>query len=131
MAAIAAVRLKSFVDGLTDGLDTWVGEAGRLLSGGQAKRLAIARAVLSDAPIWALDEPTEGLDGETAEAMMASLLKHAAGRTVIMITHRLEALGQLDNVILLDQGRIVDTGSTATLHRRSSFYRNLINAEKY
>jgi ATP-binding cassette subfamily C protein CydC len=130
LAAIAAVRLEGFVDGLTDGLDTWVGEAGRLLSGGQAKRLAVARAVLSEAPIWALDEPTEGLDEETAEAMMANLVKEAAGRTLIMITHRLDVLGQLDQIILLDQGRIVGTGSPETLHRHSAFYRNLINAEK-
>ena len=72
-AALAAVRLLEFVDGLPDGLDTWVGEAGRALSAGQARRIAVARALLRDAPIWVLDEPSEGLDRVTERELMDSL----------------------------------------------------------
>ena len=87
-----------------------MGEAGRLLSGGQARRLAVARAVLSDAPIWIFDEPTEGLDRETAEVMMNALLERGKRKTVIVVTHLAEAVQQMDKVIILQDGRIVAPG---------------------
>jgi ATP-binding cassette subfamily C protein CydC len=108
---LKVVRLHDFVQSLPDGLETWVGEAGRLLSGGQARRLAVARAVLSEAPIWIFDEPTEGLDSDTAEAMMQALLRRGHGRTVIVVTHLPEAVRQMDQVILLHQGRLTGSGS--------------------
>ncbi len=120
------VMLGPFLDDLPEGLDTWVGEAGRLLSGGQAKRLAIARALLSDAPVWVFDEPTEGLDSQTAVSMMDAILECAAGRTVVMITHRSEALQKMDQVVLMREGTIVASGKPLTLYRQNELYRELV-----
>ncbi|MGD9364964.1 MAG: thiol reductant ABC exporter subunit CydC [Desulfobacteraceae bacterium] len=125
--ALAAVRLLDFVSELPDGLDTWVGEAGRLLSGGQARRLAIARAVTSAAAIWAFDEPTEGLDTETAKAMMTGLLARAGDRTVIMVTHRAEMVEQMDQVLVLNAGRIEALDTPEKLKNYSTLYRQLIS----
>jgi ATP-binding cassette subfamily C protein CydC len=128
LAALDAVQLLDFVSGLPDGLDTWIGEAGQLLSGGQARRLAVARIILHNAPIWVLDEPTEGLDPITAKNMMRTLMQQAAGRTLLLITHRLVELDGMDQIVMLDRGRIIAQGSHgellstneryAALHRR-------------
>lgn len=125
MEALSAVELTDFVNQLPNGLRTWVGEAGRLLSGGQARRLAIARAVLSSAPIWAFDEPTEGLDSATAQAMMTNLISRGRDKTVIMITHRPEAIEQMDQVILLEAGGIAAVGSPGSLRKQSALYGRL------
>lgn len=125
--ALSVVRLMDFVQGLPQGLDTWVGEAGRMLSGGQARRLAIARAALSNAPILTFDEPTEGLDTETAKAMMNNLLNSGRERTIIMVTHRPEAIENMDQVVLMEAGRIVSVDAPENLKTRSPLYRRLIN----
>ena len=106
--ALDGVRMGDFIRDLPKGLDTWVGEAGRLLSGGQARRLAVARAFLSDAPIWILDEPTEGLDAETAEAMMQTSRILGKAKTIIVVTHQAKIARQLDGVLFLREGRIID-----------------------
>ena len=111
--ALAAVGLDDFVFNLPEGPETWVGEAGRLLSGGQARRLAVARAVLSDAPIWILDEPTEGLDGETADVVMNALLNLGKNKTVVVVTHQCEFIRRMDEFIILQSGRIVASGPAA------------------
>jgi ATP-binding cassette subfamily C protein CydC len=126
--ALAAARLLDVVESLPEGLDTWIGEGGRELSGGQARRLSVARALLHDAPIWILDEPTEGLDTVTEREMMASLYRHARGKTLLLITHRLLTGDRMpsgtgereapapgaprssDTMVMLDRGRIVDQG---------------------
>jgi ATP-binding cassette, subfamily C, bacterial CydCD len=105
--ALDGVRMRDFVHNLPEGLRTWVGEAGRLLSGGQARRLAVARVLLSDAPIWILDEPTEGLDAETADAVMKTLLARGKDKTVIVVTHQNDIARKLDEVLILRAGRIV------------------------
>jgi len=120
--ALAAARLIDFVDGLPDGLDTWVGEAGQLVSAGQARRLAAARAILRDAPIWVLDEPTEGLDRVTEAELVHSLLELTEGRTVLWITHRLVNLQQMDGIIVLERGRVADLGTHAELLARNQRY---------
>ena len=120
--ALAAARLIDFVDGLPDGLDTWVGEAGQLVSAGQARRLAAARAILRDAPIWVLDEPTEGLDRVTEAELVHSLFELTEGRTVLWITHRLVNLQQMDGIIVLDRGRVADLGTHAELLARNRRY---------
>ncbi len=125
--ALAAVQLEDFVGGLPDGLETWIGESGRLLSGGQARRLTIARAVLSSAPIWALDEPTEGLDTETADAMMRALLNRGRRKTVMMVTHRPEAIERMDRVMVLESGRVAAIGTPGELRTNCALYRRLIN----
>lgn len=127
-SALAAARLLDVVENLPEGLDTWIGEGGRELSGGQARRLSVARALLHDAPIWVLDEPTEGLDTVTEREMMASLYRHSRGKTLILITHRLKTGDRMpsgtgdreapdplaprssDTMVMLDRGRIVDQG---------------------
>lgn len=121
--ALAAAQLQSFVDSLPDGLDTWVGEAGKRLSGGQARRLAVARAFVHDAPIWVLDEPTEGLDRVTERRLMEAIMERTAGKTVVLITHRMLDIHRLDESILMDNGRIVAQGRHATLLPRNPKYR--------
>lgn len=125
--ALSAVQLDLFIRGLPRGLETWVGEAGRLLSGGQARRLAIARAVLGNAPVWALDEPTEGLDTATAAAMMRDLITCGKDRTLVMITHRPEAVERMHQVIVLAEGRIAEAGAPETLKMHSDLYGRLIS----
>ena len=94
--ALDAAQLGAMVRGLPDGLDTWIGEAGEAVSGGQGRRLALARVLLSEAPILILDEPCAGLDGETERDFMATLNLVAEGRTVILIAHRLTGVERLD-----------------------------------
>jgi ATP-binding cassette subfamily C protein CydC len=120
--ALAAARLADFVERLPDGLDTWVGEAGQLISAGQARRLAVARAILRDAPVWVLDEPTEGLDRITEEAIVESLLEVSAGRTVLWITHRLVRMDRMDGIVEMENGRVADRGTHAELLARNSRY---------
>ncbi|MEU6143355.1 thiol reductant ABC exporter subunit CydD [Streptomyces sp. NPDC047081] len=113
--ALARARLLDWADGLPDGLDTLVGEHGARLSGGQRQRLALARALLADFPVLVLDEPAEHLDLPTADALTADLLAATEGRTTLLITHRLAGLEAVDEVVVLDEGRVVQRGSYAEL----------------
>jgi ATP-binding cassette subfamily C protein CydC len=119
---LAAVRLADFVKSLPQGIDTWIGESGRLVSGGQARRLALARAILRDAPIWVLDEPTEGLDRATERRIMETLFDVTSGKTVLFITHRLVGLDRLERILLMEDGRIVEQGTHAELLQGRSRY---------
>jgi len=121
--ALAAAQLLPFVDSLPDGLDTWVGEAGKRLSGGQARRLAVARAFVHDAPIWVLDEPTEGLDRVTERQLMQAIMERTAGKTVVFITHRMVDIKRMDEAILIDNGRIVAQGHHTALISDNARYR--------
>jgi len=113
--ACTTAQIHDFIAELPDGYDTWVGETGVRLSGGQARRIAIARALLRDAPILLLDEPTEGLDAVTERALMDAVQRLMVGRTVLLITHRPVALAQMDEILVLDQGRVVERGTHAEL----------------
>ncbi|WP_019324654.1 thiol reductant ABC exporter subunit CydC, partial [Streptomyces sp. TOR3209] len=113
--ALERARLLEWADGLPDGLDTLVGEHGARLSGGQRQRLALARALLADFPVLVLDEPAEHLDLPTADALTADLLAATEGRTTLLITHRLAGLEAVDEVIVLDEGRVVQRGTYAEL----------------
>ncbi|MYS31204.1 thiol reductant ABC exporter subunit CydC, partial [Streptomyces sp. SID7804] len=113
--ALARVRLLEWADTLPDGLDTFVGEHGARLSGGQRQRLALARALLADFPVLVLDEPAEHLDLPTADALTADLLAATEGRTTLLITHRLAGLDAVDEVIVLDGGRVAQRGRYAEL----------------
>ncbi|MEV5006200.1 thiol reductant ABC exporter subunit CydD [Streptomyces sp. NPDC055692] len=113
--ALARARLLGWVNALPDGLDTLVGEHGARLSGGQRQRLALARALLADFPVLVLDEPAEHLDLATADALTGDLLAATEGRTTLLITHRLAGLAAVDEVIVLDEGRVVQRGPYAEL----------------
>lgn len=111
-----------------DGLDSWLGDGGRQLSGGEKRRVGIARAILHDAPILLLDEPTEGLDKQTEQSIMALFEKHFEGKTVIFITHRLIGLEAMDSIVLIEQGKIVEHGSHETLLNEQGRYFQLRQA---
>ncbi|WP_030857158.1 thiol reductant ABC exporter subunit CydD [Streptomyces sp. NRRL S-37] len=113
--ALRRARLLEWTDGLPDGIDTLVGEHGARLSGGQRQRLALARALLADFPVLVLDEPAEHLDLPTADALTADLLAATEGRTTLLITHRLAGLEAVDEVLVLDEGRVVQRGPYAEL----------------
>ncbi|AID24486.1 heme ABC transporter ATP-binding protein/permease CydC [Salmonella bongori] len=97
------------------GLNSWLGEGGRQLSGGELRRLAIARALLHDAPLMLLDEPTEGLDATTESEMLELLADVMREKTVLMVTHRLRGLARFDQIIVMDDGRIIERGTHAEL----------------
>lgn len=106
------------------GLNAWLGEGGRQLSGGELRRLAIARALLHDAPMMLLDEPTEGLDAETERQILDLLAQVTEGKTVLMVTHRLRGLARFDNIIVMDNGQIIEQGNHAELMAtRGRYYR--------
>jgi ATP-binding cassette subfamily C protein CydC len=106
-AALDAARIGDVVRALPDRLDSWVGEGGTRFSGGQGRRLALARALLSTAPILILDEPCAGLDAETERSFLETLNETASGRTVILITHRLTGVERLDRIFRLSAGKAV------------------------
>ena len=105
-----------------EGLNAWMGDGGRPLSGGELRRLAIARALLHDGDLWLLDEPTEGLDAST-EQQILTLLQHVTrGKTLIMVTHRLSGLAAMDRICVMDQGQIIESGSHAELISKAGRY---------
>lgn len=124
-AALRAAGLRDWVETLPRGLETWIGESGRRLSSGQSRRLALARAIVKDAPIWVLDEPTEGLDHVTEQAVMATLLNRTRNRTLLLITHRLAGLEKMDRIVVIEGGRILEQGSHAKLINAPSRYAQL------
>ncbi|GED85973.1 thiol reductant ABC exporter subunit CydD [Streptomyces sp. 6-11-2] len=127
--ALARARLLGWVDALPGGLDTLVGEHGARLSGGQRQRLALARALLADFPVLVLDEPAEHLDLATADALTGDLLAATEGRTTLLITHRLAGLAAVDEVIVLDEGRVVQRGPYAELAALPGPLRRMVERE--
>jgi ATP-binding cassette subfamily C protein CydC len=111
--ALEAVDLQVLLGG--EGLNSWLGEGGRQLSGGEQRRLGLARAILHDAPLWLLDEPTEGLDAETERHILALLRQHCEKKTLILITHRLYGLENMDKICVMEEGQIVEEGTHQTL----------------
>ena len=99
-----------------------LGERGATLSGGQSQRLSIARALLKDAPILILDEPTSALDAETEALLLAALERLMAGRTTFIIAHRLSTIRHADQIIVLENGRIVEAGNHAALLSAGGYY---------
>ncbi|WP_062016341.1 ABC transporter ATP-binding protein [Aureimonas sp. AU4] len=130
MAAVRRARADGFVDTLVDyrgrkGFDAHAGERGVKLSGGQRQRIAIARVLLKDAPILILDEATSALDSEAEAAIQESLTELMEGKTVIAIAHRLSTIARLDRLVVMDRGRIVETGTHAELVGRGGLYARL------
>ncbi|TLX62802.1 multidrug ABC transporter ATP-binding protein [Stutzerimonas nosocomialis] len=130
LEAIRGARADSFIPELSDdagrtGLDAYVGERGVKLSGGQRQRIAIARVLLKNAPILVLDEATSALDSEVEAAIQDSLETLMEGKTVIAIAHRLSTIARMDRLVVIDRGRIVETGTHAELLERNGLYARL------
>ncbi|PYN07999.1 MAG: ABC transporter [Candidatus Rokuibacteriota bacterium] len=128
-AAIERAALTEFVASLPDGLDTVVGERGTQLSGGQRQRVAIARAFLKDAPILILDEATSHLDAVSEASVRAALDRLKQDRTTLVIAHRLSTVRGADTIVVLDRGRVVESGPHAELLARRGLYARLIAAQ--
>jgi thiol reductant ABC exporter CydC subunit len=128
-AALAAARLLDWTEQLPAGLNTEVGERGAHMSGGQRQRLAIARALLADFPLIVLDEPGEHLDTQTADAIVADLLAITHDKGTLLITHRLAGLEEVDEVLVLDRGRVVERGAHAELLALDGRYASLWQQE--
>jgi|TARA_Y100000294_G_scaffold19922_1_gene16998 ATP-binding cassette subfamily B protein len=127
--AAKVAEAHDFVTGLPDGYDTQIGEGGHKLSGGQRQRLSIARAVLKDAPILVLDEATSSVDNETEEALQKSLAVISKDRTTIMIAHRLSTIRHSDSIMVLDEGKVIESGSHDELLENNSQYARLWNVQ--
>jgi subfamily B ATP-binding cassette protein MsbA len=125
VAAAQHAHAYDFIMGKPQGFDTIIGERGVTLSGGERQRLAIARAVLKNAPILVLDEATSSLDTESERAVQAALDELMKGRTTMCIAHRLSTIFHADLIVVLDQGRIVETGKHAELIRQGGIYQKL------
>ena len=131
LAAADVARCRDFIEALPEGFATMVGDRGVRLSGGQRQRLAIARALLKDAPILLLDEATSALDSESEHAIQAALDNLMCGRTVIAIAHRLSTLRNFDRIVVMDCGEVVDDGSPDELARRPGPYRDLLRRQMH
>ena len=129
LAAADMAHCRTFIEALPEGFATMVGDRGVKLSGGQRQRLAIARALLKDAPILLLDEATSALDTESEQAIQAALDRLMTGRTVIAIAHRLSTLRSFDRIIVMDRGCIVDDGAPDELAGRAGPYRDLLRKQ--
>ena len=118
--SLTKVGLEKLLD--DQGLDTWLGDGGRQLSGGEKRRIGIARALLHNGPILLLDEPTEGLDKQTEQQVMQLFEQHFEDKTVVFITHRLVDLDKMDSICLIEQGQIVEHGSHQALLEKQGRY---------
>ena len=123
--AARAARAHEFIGGLTEGYNTMIGERGVRLSGGERQRIAIARAILKNAPILILDEATSALDSESESLVQAALQNLMSGRTVFVIAHRLSTVRRADRIVVLDNGTISDIGAHEELMQRAGTYRRL------
>jgi subfamily B ATP-binding cassette protein MsbA len=125
VAAAKSAAADDFIKGLPQGYETVVGERGVKLSGGQRQRIAIARAMLKNAPVLLLDEATSALDADTERQVQAALHRLMAGRTTVIVAHRLSTVLDADEIYVLDEGRIVEHGSHQKLLEQGDMYAKL------
>ena len=125
VAAAKAAAAHDFITELPDGYDTYVGERGVMLSGGQKQRLAIARAILRNAPVLMLDEATSALDAESERAVQTAVERLATERTTLIVAHRLATVKKADRIVVLDNGKVVDQGTHEELVRKGGLYARL------
>ncbi|HUH08911.1 MAG TPA: ATP-binding cassette domain-containing protein, partial [Brevundimonas sp.] len=123
--AVRAAQAEGFIADLPQGIDTPVGERARGLSGGQRQRLAIARALVRDAPILLLDEATSALDAENERLVQAALDQAMQSRTTLVIAHRLATVLRADRIVVMEDGRVVEEGTHAALIARGGLYARL------
>jgi len=128
--AAAAANAHEFIESLPDGYDTDVGEAGGRLSGGQRQRIAIARAFIRDAPILLLDEATSALDNESERLVQSALERLYSQKAVLVIAHRLSTVVNADEILVVEEGRVVDRGTHRELLARSGAYQRLIGSQQ-
>jgi len=129
IAAARRAHAHEFVEQMPQGYDTLVGDNGVRLSGGQRQRVAIARALLKDPPILILDEATSALDSESERAVQAAMEELMEGRTVFVIAHRLSTVQRADRIIVLEQGRIVESGVHSELLQKGGIYKRLYDLQ--
>lgn len=125
VAACRQAQLYDFIQQLPEGFDTIAGETGLKLSGGQARRIAIARALLKDAPVLIMDEPTEGIDVAAGARLMETLCATRDGRTLLMISHSMTGLELMDQIIVMESGRIIEQGTLSELRARGGRFAQL------
>jgi len=129
-AACEAALVTEFTDRFPTGLDTPVGEGGLLLSGGQRRRVALARALLRGSPVLLLDEPTNGLDATSEALVIAAIRRAAVGRTVLIVTHQLSLAEVADHIVVLADGRVAESGPPDTLRTQDGPYARLLNSQR-
>jgi ATP-binding cassette subfamily B protein len=130
IAAAKAARCDDFVSKMPEGYNTMLGENGATLSGGERQRISIARALLKDAPVVLLDEATASLDPENEASIQQAISALIAGKTVLVIAHRLRTIAEADNIIVLDQGRVVEQGPHDALMARDGLYKRLYTIQE-
>lgn len=128
-SAAKAANAHDFIMRLPDGYESLVGEQGSLLSGGQRQRVALARALLKDAPILVLDEATSALDSESERLVQQAIETLVKGRTVLIIAHRLSTVQKADQIVLIDDGEVIETGTHDELRRMGGEYSNLVSSQ--
>ena len=129
MCDAIAANAKDFIDALPQGFNTVIGEKGVRLSGGQRQRLAIARALLKDPPILILDEATSSLDTESEKHVQEAIDNLMKDRTVLVIAHRLSTIVNADRIIVLDNGKIIESGTHNELLDKKGIYKNLYDIQ--
>ena len=127
--AARAAQADGFIRELPQGYHTYLGERGVRLSGGQRQRISIARAILKNAPLLLLDEATSALDAQSERAVQAALDRAMRGRTALVIAHRLATVQRADRIVVMERGRIIDTGTHSELMTRGGLYAHLASLQ--
>ena len=130
IAAAKKACCNEFIMKLPNGYDTVIGEGGTSLSGGEKQRISIARAIMKDAPIIILDEATANVDPENEKELVEAIDALTNDKTIIMIAHRLKTVRNADNILVIDQGKIVDQGRHEQLMQKEGIYKRFINARE-